>query len=89
LTIDAVTNRLDSAVPTSALVNLLYSVSEQVNQRDNPMHALLAHLLADESGVTAVEYGLIAALIAIAAVAILGTVSTNLTSVFSKVSARL
>ena len=53
------------------------------------MRALFADLLADESGVTAIEYGLIAALIAVAAVTILGTVGTNLTTVFSKVATKL
>ena len=53
------------------------------------MRALFADLLTDESGVTAIEYGLIAALIAVAAVTILGTVGTNLTTVFSKVATKL
>jgi pilus assembly protein Flp/PilA len=53
------------------------------------MRAFLANLLADNSGATAVEYGLIAALIAVAAVAILANVGTNLTSVFSKTASKL
>jgi pilus assembly protein Flp/PilA len=53
------------------------------------MRTLFAELIADESGVTAVEYGLIAALIAVAAVTILGSVGTNLTAVFSKVTSKL
>jgi pilus assembly protein Flp/PilA len=53
------------------------------------MRALFAELFFDESGVTAVEYGLIAALIAVAAVAILGNVGTNLTAVFSKTASKL
>lgn len=53
------------------------------------MRAFFAKLLADEFGVTAVEYALIAALIAVAAVTILGTVGTNLTSVFSKTANKL
>lgn len=57
--------------------------------RNNPMRAFLAKLLADNSGVTAVEYGLIAALIAVAAVTILTNVGTNLTGVFSKVGSKL
>ena len=43
----------------------------------------------DESGATAIEYGLIAALIAVAAVTVLGTVGTNLTATFSTVAADL
>lgn len=53
------------------------------------MRTLFADLIADESGVTAVEYGLIAALIAVVAVSILGSVGTNLTAVFSKVASKL
>jgi pilus assembly protein Flp/PilA len=43
-------------------------------------------LLRDDSGATAIEYGLIAALIAVAAVTVLGTVGVNLTSTFTTVS---
>jgi pilus assembly protein Flp/PilA len=53
------------------------------------MRAFFAMLIKDESGVTAVEYGLIAALIAVAAVTIMGTVGTNLSTTFSKVAAKL
>ena len=53
------------------------------------MSAFFTKLLRDESGVTAIEYGLIAALIAVAAVTIMGTVGTNLTTTFSKVATSL
>jgi pilus assembly protein Flp/PilA len=53
------------------------------------MLSTLARLLNDENGATAIEYGLIAALIAVAAVTVLGTVGTNLTSVFSTVASDL
>jgi len=46
-------------------------------------------LIADTSGVTAIEYGLIAALIAVAAVVVMGTVGTNLSGVFSQVASSL
>ena len=46
-------------------------------------------LLQDESGVTAIEYGLIAALIAVAIVAILATVGGDLGNTFSTVAGRL
>jgi pilus assembly protein Flp/PilA len=49
----------------------------------------LRKLIGDEIGVTAVEYGLIAALIAVAAVTIMTTVGTNLSRTFSKVAASL
>jgi pilus assembly protein Flp/PilA len=40
----------------------------------------------DESGATAIEYGLIAALIAVALITVLGAVGTNLTATFTKIS---
>ena len=46
-------------------------------------------LIGDTSGVTAIEYGLIAALIAVAAVVIMGTVGTNLSSTFNTVANNL
>jgi pilus assembly protein Flp/PilA len=53
------------------------------------MHTFFTKLIKDESGVTAIEYGLIAALIAVAAVTVMTTVGTNLSSTFSKVAASL
>jgi pilus assembly protein Flp/PilA len=49
----------------------------------------LRRLIENEEGVTAIEYGLIAALIAITAVVIMGTIGTNLSSTFGKVAASL
>ncbi|HWD59423.1 MAG TPA: Flp family type IVb pilin [Stellaceae bacterium] len=43
-------------------------------------------LLRHEGGATAIEYGLIAALIAVAAVTVMGTVGTNLSSTFNTVA---
>ena len=47
---------------------------------------IVCRLMEDESGVTAIEYGLIAALIAIAAIAMMALVGTNLTTIFSTVA---
>jgi len=49
----------------------------------------LTRLLSDEAGATAIEYGLIAALIAVAAIAAFQLVGTNLTSVFNNVASDL
>jgi pilus assembly protein Flp/PilA len=46
-------------------------------------------LIKESRGVTAIEYGLIAALIAVAAVVVMGTVGTNLSGTFSQVAASL
>jgi pilus assembly protein Flp/PilA len=53
------------------------------------MFAVFSKLLKNESGVTAIEYGLIAALIAVAAVTVMGTVGTNLTGTFTTVATNL
>ncbi len=45
--------------------------------------------LKEEEGVTAIEYGLIAALIAVAIIATVTTVGTNLNSTFTKVAQKL
>jgi pilus assembly protein Flp/PilA len=46
-------------------------------------------LLTNEDGATAIEYGLIAALIAVAAVTVMATVGTNLSSTFSTIATKL
>jgi pilus assembly protein Flp/PilA len=49
----------------------------------------ITRLLRDERGVTAIEYGLIAALIAVAAIAAFQLVGSNLSSVFNTVATDL
>jgi pilus assembly protein Flp/PilA len=49
----------------------------------------LSRFLSDESGGTAIEYGLIAAGIAVTIIAILGTVGTDLTAKLTAVDAGL
>ncbi len=53
------------------------------------MLASLTKLLKEETGATAIEYGLVAALISVAAVTVLTTVGSNLTSTFSTVARKL
>lgn len=50
------------------------------------MRTILSNLIRDESGVTAIEYALIAALIAVAAIAAFTLVGTSLSTTFSKVA---
>jgi pilus assembly protein Flp/PilA len=45
----------------------------------------IARFLKDESGATAIEYGLIAAGISVAIVTVVTTLGTNLTTTFTKV----
>lgn len=49
----------------------------------------LKKFAADEAGVTAIEYGLIAALVAVAAVGAFTSLGTKLTSVFTGVSGKM
>ena len=49
----------------------------------------LKKLNKDQQGATAIEYGLIAALIAVAAMTAMGTIGTKLASTFTKVSDKL
>ena len=50
---------------------------------------MLTKLWNDQRGVTAIEYGLIAALIAVAIIGILTSVGTSLNGVFSRVNTQL
>ena len=49
----------------------------------------LVKLFKDESGATAIEYGLMAVLIAVAIIGAVTTVGTNLKSAFAKVSSNV
>jgi pilus assembly protein Flp/PilA len=51
--------------------------------------SVLMQLLYNDAGATAIEYGLIAALIAVAAIAAFQLVGTNLSSLFSTVATDL
>ena len=53
------------------------------------MFTSVMKLLRNEDGATAIEYGLIAALIAVAAVTVMATVGTNLSTTFNKVATNL
>jgi pilus assembly protein Flp/PilA len=46
-------------------------------------------LIKDTEGATAIEYGLIAALIAVAAITAMGTLGNSISSTFGKVSGQL
>ncbi|WP_428407682.1 Flp family type IVb pilin [Hyphococcus sp.] len=53
------------------------------------MKALINRFKADESGATAIEYGLIAALIAVAIIAAVRAVGTSLSTTFSDINTEL
>lgn len=48
-----------------------------------------SRFMNDESGATAIEYGLIAAILSVGIITVLGTVKTSLVGTFSKVSTEL
>jgi pilus assembly protein Flp/PilA len=50
---------------------------------------LLQRLVKDESGATAIEYGLLAALIGVAIIVAVKSVGTNLSGTFDKVAGNL
>ncbi len=53
------------------------------------MTNLIKRFVANESGATAIEYGLIAAGIAVAIIVAVNAVGTDLSSLFGRVSAKL
>jgi len=53
------------------------------------MKKFLQSFLANQSGATAIEYGLIAALIAVAAISAMTTLGTHLSTTFNTVSDQL
>lgn len=53
------------------------------------MTTIFSRVLKDESGATAIEYGLIAALIAVALIAGIGAIGNSLNSTFSTLGDQL
>jgi pilus assembly protein Flp/PilA len=66
-------------------VSLLLGQVEEEGARSG----IVRRLVQDRSGVTAIEYGLIAALIAVAAIIAMTAVGTSLTNVFNTVAGDL
>lgn len=58
------------------------------HDRTTPMK-FLVRFLTDEAGATAIEYGLIAALIAVVIITAVTTVGTNLSGTFTSVAASI
>jgi pilus assembly protein Flp/PilA len=52
----------------------------------NQLVAAVKRFVNEEEGVTAIEYGLIAALIAVVIIAAVSTVGTNLTCIFNRIA---
>ena len=50
------------------------------------MRAIFTNLIKDEAGVTAIEYGLIAALVAVVCIAAWGLLGNSLSNVFATIA---
>lgn len=53
------------------------------------MKALVSRFLKDESGATAIEYGLIASLIAVAIITAAGTLGNSISNTFTSISGKM
>ncbi len=53
------------------------------------MNKLVSSFVRNESGATAIEYGLIAALISVVIIGVLATIGTNLTKKFNQIAIQL
>jgi pilus assembly protein Flp/PilA len=53
------------------------------------MKSVISRFVKDESGATAIEYGLIAGLLSVAIIGILVTMGDSLTSIFSQIDSAL
>jgi len=74
------------------LPDIRYNASVPIvgdHHRGPYMRATLIKLIKSEDGATAIEYGLIAALIAVAAIAAFQLVGTNLSSTFHNIATQL
>jgi len=61
----------------------------RVDLKELPMKTLFSRFMKDESGATAIEYGLIAAGISVAIVAVVQGIGTKLNAAFTSVSSAL
>jgi pilus assembly protein Flp/PilA len=53
------------------------------------MSKYITAFISDESGATAIEYGLIAALVSVAAITALGSMGNSLIAIFNRVASEL
>jgi pilus assembly protein Flp/PilA len=70
-------------------LKVIVAISRVTNHGVWSMLTLLLKLVNDEAGVTAIEYSLIAALIAVAAIASFTLIGTNLSTTFSTIAGKL
>jgi len=62
---------------------------EVIHLQENTMLSIFRRLIRNEKGATAIEYTLIASLIAVAAIAAMGSVGTKVNGVLSNVASSM
>jgi pilus assembly protein Flp/PilA len=62
---------------------------QQTTKRIFSMQSFFSRFVKDESGVTAIEYGLIAALISVVCIGAMTTAGTNLNAVYNSIQTHL
>jgi len=67
----------------------IYQVARDKQLRRTYVRTLLIRFRRDESGATAIEYGLIAAGIAAAIIVVVNTLGTNVNTAFTNISSQL
>jgi pilus assembly protein Flp/PilA len=60
-----------------------------LKSRKIPLRRLLTNFVRDESGVTAIEYALIAALISVAAIGVFTLVGTSMSTLFGTIAGKV
>jgi pilus assembly protein Flp/PilA len=73
--------------PVSA--GMTIEAKSTVVEQEHDMQNLIRRFAKDESGATAIEYGLIAALISVVIIGVLSTIGTNLSAKFNEISTQL
>ena len=76
-------------VGTRALEHDFCTRGDFIKGKDQVVRTLLWDFLANEQGAAAIEYGLLAAGIAVAIIAVVAALGTNLNTTFSTVSTSL
>jgi pilus assembly protein Flp/PilA len=71
------------------LSQLELAVSRNLSELEVITMRTIRHFVEDDSGATAIEYGLIAALIAVVVIGALSTIGTNLSSTFTRIGTSL
>jgi len=69
--------------------NRLDPSTDQPANKENPMSKFVSRFMNDESGATAIEYGLIVALIAVAIITAVGLIGGKLKTAFETINGKL